>query len=246
VKKKVFDRLLGSAVRRIGRQGRELAWRDTGNALRAELQRRATMAAADFVTAHMPNALFCADKYEHLAYAIQHAPQGLALEFGVFKGSTINHLARLQPGRHFYGFDSFFGLPEDWAGHRYSPSNFDRKGKKPKVAANVTLIEGYFQDTLPSFLTGRNEPIAFVHIDCDIYSSTKTVLDLTARRLVSDSVLVFDEFFNYKGFEMHEYKAFFEFVESFNVGYRFIGYSAQQVSLAIEAVRGSAPISASS
>ena len=48
---------------------------------------------------------------------------------------------------------------------------------------------------------------------------------------------MFDEFFNYKGYELHEYKAFFEFAERFDVGYRFIGYAGQQVSLMIEAVR---------
>jgi hypothetical protein len=38
------------------------------------------------------------------------------------------------------------------------------------------------------------------------------------------------------GFEMHEYKAFFEFVERFDVKYRFIGYSGQQVSVVIDGV----------
>jgi hypothetical protein len=48
--------------------------------------------------------------------------------------------------------------------------------------------------------------------------------------------LGFDEFFNYVGFELHEYKAFFEFVERFDVKYRFIAYSGQQVSVVIDGV----------
>jgi hypothetical protein len=79
-----------------------------------------------------------------------------------------------------------------------------------------------------------------MHIDCDIYSSTKTVLGLTAGRLAPGAVLVFDEFFNYVSFERHEYKAFFEFVERFDVKYRFIGYSGQQVSMVIDAIQTSA------
>jgi hypothetical protein len=35
---------------------------------------------------------------------------------------------------------------------------------------------------------------------------------------------------------MHEYKAFFEFVERFDVKYRIIGYSGQQVSMVIDGV----------
>ena len=46
-----------------------------------------------------------------------------------------------------------------------------------------------------------------MHIDCDIYASTKTALEQTIPRLAPGAVIVFDEFFNYKGYELHEYKA---------------------------------------
>ncbi len=190
----MFDRMIGSVVRRVMRH----SWRDP-NGLRIELQRRATMAAADFVMERMPHALFCADKLQHLTYALRRAPDGLVLEFGVFKGVTINYMARLQPDRQFYGFDSFKGLPEDWAGKRFSERNFDRKGVKPKVPSNVTLVEGWFDATLPAFLAQHTGPIAFLHVDCDIYSSTKTVLESCVPRLAQGAVIVFDEFFNYKG-----------------------------------------------
>ena len=227
----MLDRMIGSVVRRVMRH----TWRDP-NALRVELQRRATVAAADFVMERMPEALFCADKLQHLTYALRQAPEGLALEFGVFKGATINHMARLQPGRRYYGFDSFKGLPEDWVGKRYSKLNFDRKGIKPKVPPNVTLVEGWFNATLPEFLARHAGRIAFLHVDCDIYSSTRTVLDLCVPRLAQGAVIAFDEFFNYKGYELHEYKAWFETVERFDLKYRFIGFSSQQVSLIVDDV----------
>ncbi len=74
------------------------------------------------------------------------------------------------------------------------------------------LSPGLFEDTLPAFLADNDEPIAFVHVDCDLYSSTKTVLDLTADRLAPEAVLVFDEFFNYPGWQQHEYRAWTEFI----------------------------------
>src|SRR5450631_2069107 len=39
--------------------------------------------------------------------------EGLILEFGVYSGRTINHMAALTQEKLF-GFDSFEGLPEDW------------------------------------------------------------------------------------------------------------------------------------
>jgi len=223
-------------MRRITYHWHEWPWRDPGAALRNELQRRATLAAADFVTTSMPDALYCAGKLDLLTFALQEAPPGLALEFGVFKGTTINHLARQAPDRHFFGFDSFTGLPDHWAGSRYSAVNFDRGGKKPRVPANVSLVEGWFDKTLPDFLARQQQPIGFVHVDCDIYASTMTVLELTLPRLTPGAIIVFDEFFNYKGYELHEYKAFFEAAERFKVSYHFIAYGGQQVAVKIEAV----------
>ena len=61
------------------------------------------------------------------------------------------------------------------------------------------LVAGLFEDTLPAFLAETDDAIAFLHVDSDLYSSAKTVLDLTGDRLAPDAVLVFDEFFNYPG-----------------------------------------------
>jgi len=238
--KRAFDRMIGSIMRRITTHWYEWPWRDPGAALRNELQRRATIAAADFVSTRMPDALHFANKFDLLTYAVQQAPPGLALEFGVFKGTTINHLARAAPERHFFGFDSFEGLPEHWTGARYSPVNFDRRGKKPRVPANVSLLKGWFDATLPAFLAREMGRIGFIHVDCDIYASTKTVLELTVPRLMPGALIVFDEFFNYKGYELHEYKAFFEVTERFALAYRFIGYAGQQVAAVVDTVRAPA------
>jgi len=82
--------MIGSIVRRITTHWHEWPWRDPGAALRNELQRRATIAAADSVTTRLPDALHFSNKFDLLTYAVQQAPPGLALEFGVFKGTTIN------------------------------------------------------------------------------------------------------------------------------------------------------------
>lgn len=160
----------------------------------------------------------------------------LFLEFGVFEGQSINFCSSLMPEIEFYGFDSFEGLPETsgiWA-----KGNFDVKEKLPKVNKNVSLIKGYFNETLPKFLEEHKEKAAFIHIDCDLYSSTKTVFDNIYDRIVPNTVIQFDEYYNYPGWRNHEFKAFQEFCKKYSVKYEYIGISsAYQVAVVIKSIK---------
>lgn len=87
----------------------------------------------------------------------------------------------------------------------------------------VHLHRGWFEETLPRFLQATPGPVRLAHIDCDIYQSTRTVLDLLAGRLVSGSVIVFDEYHSYAQWRDHEFKAFQEFVAARGIAYAYIG-----------------------
>lgn len=162
--------------------------------------------------------------------------EGLVLEFGVFSGKSINRIAR-QKALPVYGFDSFEGLPEDWRAG-YEKGRFNR-GDLPAVEENVELIVGWFDRTLPKFLDEHPGAASLIHIDCDLYSSTQTVLTQLRPRIVPGTIILFDEYFNYPGWEMHEYKAFREFVESWGVQYEYIGLNPnhQQVAVRITGIR---------
>lgn len=134
------------------------------------------------------------DRFDTLSFSACSAPtKGLVLEFGVASGSTINHLATSVPlrGRTIYGFDSFRGLPERWAD--YPIGHF--ACEPPAVASNVDLVVGLFADTIPAFLARHAGPAALIHIDCDLYSSTRTVLDLLSPRIVPGTFIALDEYF---------------------------------------------------
>jgi len=73
---------------------------------------------------------------------------GLFLEFGVWKGNTINHIAS-RIADDIYGFDSFEGLPENWRDGLNK--NLFSVDKLPTVKNNVTLIKDWFNKTLPEF-----------------------------------------------------------------------------------------------
>lgn len=155
----------------------------------------------------------------------QPAPRdGLWLEFGVYRGRTINRLARRAPGL-VYGFDSFEGLPEDWdRGAQFTPKGaFHVNGVAPHVRRNVRLAPGWFAATLPDFLAETPGKVALMHIDCDIYSSTKTVFDCLADRIGPGTTVVFDELINYPTFRDHEWRALYEFVAATGLDIEWIG-----------------------
>ncbi|MDJ0106389.1 TylF/MycF/NovP-related O-methyltransferase, partial [Rhodococcus erythropolis] len=77
-------------------------------------------------------------------------------------------------------------------------------------------------------------PVAFLHLDADLYSSTKTVLDLLGDRLVPGSIVVFDEFFNYPGWQQHEYRAWTEFVTRTGISFEYLGYTVDNEQVIVE------------
>lgn len=159
---------------------------------------------------------------------------GLILEFGVATGRTLNHWARLLPNKTIYGFDGFEGLPEDWTwfirrGHFRQPL--------PRVRANCKLVVGWFDQTLPGFLSKHTEPIAFLHIDCDLYSSAQFVLDQLSDRIKSGTIIVFDEYFNFPGWEQDEFRAWKEFVAKHNVEYEYIGMVTRHQKVAVRVTK---------
>ncbi len=154
------------------------------------------------------------------------------MEFGVFKGDSLDFIATYNPTRTVYGFDSFMGLPERWT---CDPAGmFSTNGPLPEVKPNVRLVEGWFEDTVPRFTEEHKENCSFVHIDCDLYSSTKTVLDGLWDRIVPGTVIVFDEYFNYPGWQQHEFRAFQEFTDAYGVEYEYIGYCQKGQHVAVK------------
>jgi len=45
---------------------------------------------------------------------------------------------------------------------------------------------------------------------------------------VPGTVIVFDEYFNYPAWKLHEFKAFQEFIEASGRRYKYIGFSAEK------------------
>lgn len=192
-----------------------------------DLQLEAKRESVTYIKQRMQHCRIFPTRFDLLQGALKAAPPaGLVLEFGVYRGESIRALAKWSPGQ-VHGFDSFEGLPEDWSGTGEGRGKFDLKGRLPRLPDKVTLHPGWFDQSIPAFLAQHAELLSFVHIDCDIYASTKTVLALIGPRLQAGSILVFDEYFNYPNWQAHEFKAFQEFVGAHGVAYEYVGFTAR-------------------
>lgn len=154
---------------------------------------------------------------------------GIVAEFGVFEGNTLRELVSWTD-RSVIGFDSFAGLPAAWNGF----SQYHFATQLPYVEG-ATILAGLFSETLPSFSMNNHNLFSFVHIDCDLYMSTKDIFTLAKNLFQKGTVIVFDEFYNYPTYRDHEMKAFSEFIEITGYRYRVIGRTDhQQVGIILE------------
>lgn len=162
---------------------------------------------------------------------LKHKPNTLWLEFGVASGHTINYISRFTKDI-VYGFDSFEGLPEKWR-NGFDKGAFNQNGNMPQVNNNVQLIKGWFHETLVQFIKSQNKKVSFIHMDADLYSSTKYVFDVLKDYMDKDCIIVFDELVNYPGFdgETGELKAFYEFITENRVNYEWIGMNGRPTGM---------------
>ena len=155
-------------------------------------------------------------------------------EFGLFRGYTFLQAFKCTKEQgldniHYYGFDSFSGLPEaegvDAVDCRFfegqfacSKADVEKNLSEHGMASNrMTLIEGYYEDSLTESLHQQHDfkKASVVLLDCDYYSSTKVALDWMIPYLQVGTILLFDDWFSYgDSDELGQQKAFKEFLET--------------------------------
>jgi predicted O-methyltransferase YrrM len=229
-----LDRLSGQItdqIRAVNDRVHELEQRPRRDISYA-LDTMAANEAAAFVLEHMPKVPVFWHPHDTLRFALgQIQGEGLVVEFGVAGGTTLKIIAETVAKDHkVVGFDVFTGLPETW--RTGFPAGEFAQEELPDVPG-ARLVVGLFEDTLPRFLGEIDEQIAFVHLDVDLYSSTKTVLRKLGDHLAPNAVLLFDEFFNYPGWQRHEFRAWNEFAAQTGRAFDYLAYTANNEQVAI-------------
>jgi O-methyltransferase len=162
--------------------------------------------------------------------AIQQANKELTTRTDTI-GVTLEDEKRrnaLWESRRFFAFDSFEGLPEiggldkhgtEFTKGKYvsSLSRFQNNVLNAGVPeARTKIVKGWFNETLTQATIDQHnlKHAAIVYIDSDLYESAKSALNFIKPLIVDGSIIMFDEWFGFRGNpEFGERKAFKEFVD---------------------------------
>lgn len=131
--------------------------------------------------------------------------EGDMAEVGTYMGGTAKIICEANPNKTLYTFDTFTGLPElgvNDDANKYMEGRF--KSSYDTVAevlegCNVKLVKGDFRDTCEDY---RDKTFSFVHIDVDLYDTTKFCLEFFYPRMVEGGIIVSHDYQNNKGVNM--------------------------------------------
>jgi hypothetical protein len=153
------------------------------------------------------------------------------LEYGVYTGVSINRFSALfrNPSARFFGFDSFEGLPENWA--HFEAGHFSTGGRTPStIDSRVEFVKGWFQNTSRDFvgsLPAEPDKVTFVHFDADLYSSTLFLLSSLWWH-IPEYFFVFDEFVGEEIVALADFMSAYPVsIESFSRTDNSVGYPVQ-------------------
>lgn len=141
----------------------------------------------------------------HLAHKLNGT--GTCLEFGVGWGDSfiyqLNEIKKNYTESKLIGFDSFKGLPEEhhdvWRPTRHSKGNFSFskdfiiKKMGCKLDERISLVEGFYEETLIDELRKSIDNVIFVNIDVDLYISSVQVLKFINPLLKTNTILYWDD-----------------------------------------------------
>jgi len=154
------------------------------------------------------------------------------LEFGVFKGTSLKYFSRNLKNFSCFGFDSFEGLQSNFGGMN-AQLLFKLNGVTPKfMPRNATIVKGVIEDNIEDFISKTDLNIRFIHLDLDVYSSTKFVLSGLKAKLGKGTLILFDEMFGNPFWEKGEFLALSEiFMES---EFEWIGFGPNQALIILK------------
>jgi hypothetical protein len=193
---------------------------------------RAKERAAGWIEANIDGAMLFSDRPKIQNYAAELASRvsGDVLELGVYKGVSLKRfsakLRAMGSEKELFGIDSFEGLHNEWTNIDHLNA-FDQNGVAPNLNdPRITLITGLVEDVLESFLETKDWRFSLLHFDMDLGKPTLFALKKLRPYLNHGTLLLFDNFHSYPGWEQGEFKAFESFIGQDD--YQFVAFGPYQ------------------
>ncbi len=185
--------------------------------------------------------VFRGASYISAYYTLRHCFDEVISSFGFTMSEADRKLtASIFEKMRFFAFDSFEGLPAvsdgDTSGFfekgQFSAS-YDEFHRNLNAVAfpqkRSVVVSGWYDKTLTRAVYDEHRlaKAAIVHIDCDLYESTRSVLEFIAPLLVDGTILIFDDWFHFHGHPQRgEQKAFNEWAAKLT-GWSFCDYQQE-------------------
>ena len=124
----------------------------------------------------------------------RHLP-GAIVELGVFRGGSAKLIALLKGDKELHLFDTFAGMPavrSDVDRHQagdFADTSLEAVKAYLSGFKNLFFYQGLFPDSARP-LAGKALPFCFVHLDADIYESTKAGLEFFYPRTVKSGMIL--------------------------------------------------------
>jgi hypothetical protein len=194
----------------------------------------------------IPNFLTRYARDELLKISLREASkvEGLYCEFG--SGVYVTPVIKsFLPNKLLYTFDSFEGFKYEpytdlhtigtWGGQWFNETKYG--GEEVEAALrklpDVTVVKGWFQDTVAPFFEEYPQKIVFAHFDCGLSSATQCVFDAIMKynKLQVGTVLQFNGIF-YSEISNHKeywyngvFKVWDNIIRKYNLGIEYIGWT---------------------
>jgi O-methyltransferase len=139
--------------------------------------------------------------------------------------------------RHMWAFDSFAGLPERSTPRDEHPvwhpglfamdlDAFHGRCAEKGIPRNAyTTVPGFYDETLGSASAADSpKDIALAYVDCDMYSSARSVLDFLRPRLKHGMIIAFDDYYCFSSERVSGEKQAFEEFATVGSPWRFERY----------------------
>lgn len=126
-------------------------------------------------------------------------PKGAIVEVGVYRGGSALHLSNCCPDRRTFACDSFTGFAQldSKLDHAFDEKMFKDTSRAAveklfqERKRKITVVEGFFPQSCAKISLGA---VSFVHLDVDIYQSTRDGLEFLADKMMARSLIIVDDF----------------------------------------------------